>query len=110
MFDNKPKPEHVEDQLKNLTHERSLLQHGLLKSGEFLKDFDIPTSVKSATNASAGKVADGVSGGGRGSKEEDETKRMLSIVDKHAGFALEMQIQIKRAEREKRRQVGGFLS
>lgn len=73
----------VEDQLRQLAHEREMLQNGLLKSGERLHEVD----------------------GGSEAVDKGDTTQMLSIADKNAGFALEMQIQIKRAEREKKRNV-----
>lgn len=98
--------DHIEDQLRQLTHERSLLQGGTLKRGQSLRTVDVPAVPTLAGGDGSGSLG-GVSGiGGEGESEE---AKMLSIADKEAGFALEMQIQIKRAEREKKRQVNAKL-
>lgn len=67
------------------------MQKGLLRRGQGLQRTDVPSP---ALSEGTGE------GGGR-----EEIEQMLSMADKEAGFALEMQIQIKRAEREKKRQV-----
>lgn len=93
-LDGNPRPhppsrfplDHIEEELSQLSHQRNLVQLGLVTARDTMTGFDKP--------------APAVSAGGGGSK-----KAMKAAADKELGFALEMKIQIKRAEREKKRQV-----
>lgn len=71
-----------------------MVQMGLMKPGETMTRVDTPAPPVSAVGGREG----GSGGGGGGTALQD-------AADKEAAFALEMQIQIKRAEREKKRQV-----
>ncbi|CAN0056570.1 unnamed protein product, partial [Choristocarpus tenellus] len=72
--------DHIEGELKQLTHQRDLVQQGVISNGQTLKSMDIPA----------------------GSTTNEDSRPINSMVDKENAFALEMQIQLKRAEREKK--------
>lgn len=65
-----------------------MVQLGLMKAGETMQGADTPAPSVSGQEAATGNF-----------------KNEVGVEDKELGFALEMQIQIKRAEREKKRQV-----
>lgn len=71
-----------------------MVQLGLMQAGETMPGVDTP--------APSGGGAGGSGGGGGGVWSGDNVR---DAADKDLGFAIEMQIQVKRAEREKKRQV-----
>ncbi|CAM9386908.1 unnamed protein product [Ectocarpus sp. 6 AP-2014] len=85
--------DHIEGQLSQLNHQRNMVQLGLMQAGETMPGIDTPT-------LSGGGA--GGSGGGDGGVWGGDNVR--DAADKNLGFAIEMQIQVKRAEREKKRQ------
>lgn len=90
----------IEDELAQLTHERHLVQLGLMDVGQTMLHTDAPPPPVSQNgrNGVDGAAAGGVVGkGGVGG--------LSNVTDSVASYALEMQIQIKRAEREKKRQA-----
>lgn len=86
--------DHIEGQLSQLNHQRNMVQLGLMQARETMPGVDTP--------APSGGGAGGSGGGGGGVRGGDNVK---DAADKEIGFAIEMQIQVKRAEREKKRQV-----
>lgn len=99
--------DHIEEGLAQLTHERQLVQMGLVNAGETLRGLDVPAAAVSGKRKEDGD-GDGDGGGGAGGDSRGvkagETK-IIGSTRSVEGFALEMQIQITRAEREKRKQV-----
>eukprot|EP00903_Cladosiphon_okamuranus_P006198 g6095.t1 len=92
--------DHIEGELSQLSHQRNMVQLGLMKVGDTMAGVDTPAPPVSA-------VPPGGRGGGRGEKgggRRGGDMTLRDAEDKEFGFALEMQIQIKRAEREKKRQ------
>eukprot|EP00752_Nemacystus_decipiens_P014642 g13039.t1 len=87
--------DHIEGELSQLNHQRNMVQQGLMKPGETMTGVDTP-----APSVSAVGGTEGGGWGGRGGGDQ----ALRDAADKEIGFALEMQIQIKRAEREKKRQ------
>lgn len=98
--------DHIEGELSQLNHQRNMVQLGLMKAGETMTGVDTPAPPVSAVQADGRGGGRGGSGGGRGGGDT----ALRDAADKEIGFALEMQIQIKRAEREKKRQVKTFRS
>lgn len=106
--------DHIERDLSQVSHERHMLQSGIFNSGQTMVKHDrVAPPAASGSSQEGGGDRDRDAGGGavegraRGSafRTASDTNR----ADTEAAFALEMQIQIKRAEREKKRQVYSLL-
>ncbi|CAB1116477.1 unnamed protein product [Ectocarpus sp. CCAP 1310/34] len=85
--------DHIEGQLSQLNHQRNMVQLGLMQAGETMPGVDTPAPSRGGAGGSGGGD-EGVWGG----------DNVRDAADKDLGFAIEMQIQVKRAEREKKRQ------
>lgn len=96
----------IEEDIRQLTHERTLVQRGLLEQGKALRQMDTPAS-PGVPFEDSGHAAgeDEAAAAAREASMSAGEERSLVVDQKEAGFALEMQIQIRRAEREGKRQV-----
>ncbi|CAM9575237.1 unnamed protein product, partial [Discosporangium mesarthrocarpum] len=85
--------DHIEDELRQLTHERDLIQRGLISGNQKLINIDTPPTASPGGGNSEDSRGGDTFGG----------ESVVTRADKASAYALEMQIQIKRAEREKKR-------